>query len=75
MAMKLKSSLGEHAPFLFMGVLCWLCGAVLVGVAAAWLVNATAGLVAAGLVTALVLAVFWRLGSLATIRFNDGGKQ
>lgn len=75
MAMKLKSAVDEHAPFLLMGILCWLCGAVFIGIAAAWLVNATVGLVAAGLVTALVLAVFWRLGSLTTIRFNDGGKQ
>lgn len=72
--MKLKSAFEEHAPFLLMGILCWLCGAVLVGAAAAWLVNATVGLVAAGLVTALVLAIFWRLGSLSSIRFNDGGK-
>ena len=72
--MKLKSSFQEHAPFLFMGLVCWLCGAVLVGVAAAWLVSATAGIAAAGLVTALVLILSWRLSSLATIRFDDGGK-
>ena len=73
--MNLKSAFEEHAPFLFMGLVCWLCGAVLVGLAGAWLVNSTAGFFAAGLVTVLVLIVFWRLGSLSSIRFNDGGKQ
>jgi hypothetical protein len=73
--MKLKSAFEEHAPLLFVGILCWLCGAVLIGVAAAWLVNATAGVFAAGLLTLLILIVFWRMGSLATIRTNEGGKQ
>jgi uncharacterized membrane protein YhaH (DUF805 family) len=55
----------ERAPFLFMGVLCWLCGAVVVGVVTQFVFGWVSAAVAVVVVTAVVLAVFWSLGSSA----------
>lgn len=60
-----KASLSERSPFLVMGVLCWLCGAVVVGVAAKLLFGWIPAVVAVAIVTAVVLAVFWSLSSSA----------
>lgn len=58
----------DRAPFLLMGVLCWLCGAVVVGVAAQLIFGWVEAVIAAGVVTALVLAVFWSISSAAAPR-------
>jgi len=64
--MKVTSpSVGDRAPFLFMGVLCWLCGAVVVGVATQLVFGWIEALVAVAVLTAFVLAVFWSLNSSA----------
>ena len=62
-----KPSAGDRAPFLFMGVLCWLCGAIVVGVAAQLLFGWISAAVAVVLLTAVVLAVFWSLSNSAYI--------
>lgn len=68
-----RSSLGENAPFLFMGVLCWLCGAVVLGVAALLLSGWIAAAVAATAFAAVVLAVFWNLAEAAKGADSKGG--
>jgi hypothetical protein len=73
--MKLTASLSDRAPFLLMGVLCWLCGAVFVGLGAALLVNTLVGFAAAVAVTTGVLALFWRLGDAVHIRTDIGGRK
>jgi Flp pilus assembly protein TadB len=60
-----KPNAGDRAPFLFMGVLCWLCGAVVVGVATQLVFGWVEALVAVAVLTAIVLAVFWSLSSSA----------
>ena len=60
-----KPNAGERAPFLFMGVLCWLCGAVVVGVATQLVFGWVEALVAVAVLTTLVLAIFWSLSSSA----------
>ena len=62
-----KPSLGDRGPFLIMGVLCWLCGAVVVGVAAKLLFGWVPAAVAVIVVSAFVLSVFWSLSSSATV--------
>ena len=59
---------GDRVPFLFMGVLCWMCGAVVVGVATQLLFGWVEAAVAVAVVTALVLAIFWSLSSSASTR-------
>ena len=56
----------DRAPFLFLGVLCWLCGAVVVGVATQLVFGWVEALVAVGMLTAFVLTVFWSLSSSAS---------
>jgi hypothetical protein len=46
-----------------MGVLCWLCGAVVVGVAARLIFGWVEAAVAVVVTSAPVLAVFWALSS------------
>lgn len=53
----------ERVPFLFMGVLCWLCGAVVLGVAAKLLLGWVPAAVAVAILTAVVLAGFWSLSN------------
>ena len=60
-----KPSAGDRAPFLFMGFICWFCGAVVVGVAAQLVFGWIEALVAVAVLTAFVLAVFWSLSSAA----------
>ena len=60
-----RPSMGDRAPFLFMGVLCWLCGAVVVGVATQLVFGWVEAIVAVAVLTAFVLAVFWSLSSSA----------
>ncbi len=60
-----KPSVGDRAPFLFMGVLCWLCGAVVVGVATQLIFGWVEALIAVAMTTAAVLAVSWSLSSSA----------
>jgi len=60
-----KPSAAERAPFLLMGVLCWLCGAVVVGVVAQLVFGWISAAVAVAVVTAVVLAVFWSLSGSA----------
>ena len=74
--MKLIQRSPDRTSLVVAGVVCWLCGAVLVGV----LVHALAGWTLAGvavvLTGALVLAIAWKLGgsmdSVETTR-RDGG--
>jgi hypothetical protein len=63
-----KESLGDRGPFLFMGVLCWLCGAVVVGIATQLVFGWVEALVAVAVVTAFVLAIFWSLSSSVSIK-------
>jgi hypothetical protein len=58
-----RPSVRERAPLLFMGVLCWLCGAVVLGVAVQLVLGWVSAAVAVALVTAVVLAVSWSLSS------------
>jgi uncharacterized membrane protein YhaH (DUF805 family) len=58
-------SVTERAPFLFMGVLCWLCGAVVVGLAIRLVAGWASAAVAVTILTLFVLAVFWSLSSSA----------
>ena len=60
-----RPSITERTPFLFMGVLCWLCGAVVVGVATQFVFGWVSAAVAVAVLTAVVLAVFWSLSSSA----------
>ncbi|HLF76673.1 MAG TPA: hypothetical protein VJB57_04215 [Dehalococcoidia bacterium] len=60
-----RPTIGDRAPFLFMGVLCWLCGAVVVGVATQLIFGWVEAIVAVAVTTAFVLAVFWSLSSSA----------
>ncbi len=60
-----KPSLGDRVPFLVMGVLCWLCAAVVVGVAARLIFGWLEALIAVAVVTTFVLAIFWSLSSSA----------
>lgn len=60
-----KPGIGDRAPFLFMGVLCWLCGAVVIGVATQLVFGWVEALIAVAVTSALVLAVFWSLSSSA----------
>jgi hypothetical protein len=46
-----------------MGVLCWFCGAVVVGIATQLIFGWTEALIAVAVVSALVLSVFWSLSS------------
>jgi hypothetical protein len=64
----------ERTPFLFMGILCWLCGAVVVGVGAQVLAGTGAAVLAVLLVTVLVLAVFLMLGDALLSVGKTGGK-
>lgn len=64
----------ERTPFLFMGILCWLCGAVVVGIGARVVLGTGAAVIAVGLVTVLVLAVFWKLGDAGLSVGKTGGK-
>lgn len=57
----IRPSVTERAPFLFMGVLCWLCGAVVVGVATQFVFGWVSAAVAVAVLTAVVLVVFWSL--------------
>jgi len=61
-----RPSIGDRAPFLFMGVLCWLCGAVVVGIVAQLVFGWVEALVAVAVLTAFVLAIFWSLSSSAS---------
>ena len=69
-----KPSAGDRAPFLIMGVLCWLCGAVVVGVATQLVFGWVEALVAVAVISAFILAVFWSLSSSASTRWA-GGKR
>ena len=60
-----RPSVRERAPFLFMGVLCWLCGAVVLGIAAQFVFGWVSAAVTVAVVTAVVLFVFWSLSSSA----------
>ena len=62
-----KPSVIEGAPFLFMGVLCWLCGAVVVGLAAQLLFGWVSAAIAVVVLTAVVLAAFWSLSNSAYV--------
>ena len=62
---EIKPSARERAPFLFMGVLCWLCGAVVVGIATQFVFGRVSAAVAVAVVTVVVLGVFWSLSSSA----------
>ena len=71
-----KPSVGDRAPFLFMGVLCWLCGAVVVGVATQFIFGWVEALIAVAVTTAFVLAVFWSVSSsVPSGRTGDTGKR
>ena len=56
----------DRAPFMLMGILCWLCGAVVIGVATQLLFGWIEAVIAAAVVTAIVLALFWSLSSAAS---------
>ena len=60
-----RPSVTDRAPFLFMGVLCWLCGAVVVGVASQLIFGWLSATIAVLILTAIVLAVFWSLSNSA----------
>lgn len=62
-----RPSAGERAPFLFMGILCWLCGAVVVAVVTKFLLGWVPAAVAVVVLTAVVLAVSWSLSSSAFV--------
>jgi hypothetical protein len=63
--MKQQPSLGDRGPFLIVGVLCWLCGAVVVGVGTQLLFGWITAVVAVVVVSAFVLGVVWSLSSSA----------
>ena len=73
--MRIRPSMEEKAPFLFMGVLCWLCGAVVLGMAALLLFGWIGAAVAATAFAVLVLTVFWSLGNAAEGVESEGEKR
>jgi len=71
-----KPSIGDRAPFLFMGVLCWLCGAVVIGVGAQLIFGWVEALVAVAVTSAAALAIFWSLSSsVPTVGTGDTGSD
>ena len=70
-----KPSIGDRAPFLVMGVLCWLCGAVVVGVATQLVLGWVEALVAMAVVSAFILAIFWSLSSSSSTRWTGGRRS
>ena len=65
-----KPSVGDRAPFLLMGVLCWFCGAVVVGVAVQLIFGWVEAAVAVVVTSVLVLSVFWSLSASMPSRGN-----
>jgi hypothetical protein len=70
-----KVPVSDRMPYMLMGLLCWLCGAVVIGIGVQLLVGNIAALVAVAVVTLLVLCMAWRLSSLSLIHMDPGGKK
>lgn len=60
--MKLIQKSTDRAPLMLAGILCWLCGAVLIGVLVQALAGWTLAAIAVIVTSALVLAIAWKLG-------------